>query len=123
MLKPVSFFLWLLALLLLGCQPPSGEQSYVVGGDADVGQELVTDYGCGACHDIPGIPGANATVGPPLDEWAERGYIAGALPNRPGNLVVWLMNPQAIEPGTAMPDLSISEQEALDISAYLYSLR
>lgn len=123
MLKPVSFFLWLLALLLLGCQPPSGEQSYVVGGDADVGQELVTDYGCGACHDIPGIPGANATVGPPLDEWAERGYIAGALPNRPGNLVVWLMNPQAIEPGTAMPDLLISEQEALDISAYLYSLR
>ncbi len=123
MLKPAGFFLWLLALLLLGCQPPSGEQSYVVGGDADVGQELVTDYGCGACHDIPGIPGANATVGPPLDEWAERGYIAGALPNRPGNLVVWLMNPQAIEPGTAMPDLLISEQEALDISAYLYSLR
>jgi cytochrome c len=55
--------------------------------------------------------------------WAERGYIAGALPNRPGNLVAWLMNPQAIEPGTAMPDLSISEQEALDMSAYLYSLR
>lgn len=123
MLKPVNVFLWLLALLLLGCQPPSGEQSYVVGGDAVVGQELVTDYGCGACHDIPGIPGANATVGPPLDEWAERGYIAGALPNRPGNLVAWLMNPQAIEPGTAMPDLLISEQEALDISAYLYSLR
>ena len=62
-------------------------------------------------------------MGPTLDEWAEHRYIAGALPNRPGHLVVWLKNPQAIEPGTAMPDLLISEQEALDISAYLYSLR
>ncbi len=123
MLKPLYTVPWLLlALLLWGCTPPVA-QSYVVGGDADVGQQLITDYGCGACHDIPGIPGANATVGPPLDDWAERGYIAGALPNRPGNLVAWLMNPQTIEPGTAMPDLSISEQEALDISAYLYSLR
>lgn len=123
MLKRLRTFPWLLlGLLLWGCTPPI-EQSYVVGGDADVGQQLIADYGCGACHDIPGIPGANATVGPPLDGWAERGYIAGALPNRPGNLVAWLMNPQAIEPGTAMPDLSISEQEALDMSAYLYSLR
>lgn len=122
MLKPAGSFLWLLALLLLGCTP-SGEQSYVVGGDAAVGEQLIFDYGCGACHDIPGIPGANASVGPPLEKWAERVYIAGVLPNRPGNLVQWLMTPQAVEPGTAMPDLSISEQEALDMSAYLYSLR
>jgi cytochrome c len=123
MLKPLRTLPWLLlALLLWGCTPPV-EQSYVVGGVADTGQQLIADYGCGACHDIPGIPGANATVGPPLGKWAERVYIAGALPNRPGNLVAWLMDPQAIEPGTAMPDLSISEQEALDMSAYLYSLR
>lgn len=114
--------LLLLALLLLGCTP-SGEQSYVVGGDIAVGEQLVTEYGCGSCHVIPGIPGANASVGPPLDEWAERVYIAGALPNRPGNLVAWLMDPQAIEPGTAMPNLAITEQEARDMSAFLYSLR
>ncbi|MBK8902567.1 MAG: c-type cytochrome [Anaerolineaceae bacterium] len=123
MLKTIRTFSWLLlALLLLGCTP-SGEQSYVVGGDVAVGEELVTAYGCGSCHVIPHIPGANATVGPPLTNWAERVYIAGALPNRPGNLVQWLMDPQAIEPGTAMPDLSITEQEARDMSAFLYSLR
>jgi cytochrome c len=32
-----------------------------------------------------------------------------------------LRNPQSIEPGTIMPDLGLSESEARDIAAYLYS--
>lgn len=34
----------------------------------------------------------------------------------------WVMNPQAVEPGTAMPDLGVSEPEARHIAAYLYTL-
>lgn len=95
----------------------------VEGGDVERGRVRIAAYGCGSCHAIPGVPGANATIGPPLDAYAERTYIAGSLRNRPDALVRWIMNPQAIEPGTAMPDLGVSEQDARDIAAYLYSLR
>jgi cytochrome c1 len=61
-------------------------------------------------------------VGPPLNAWSERQYIAGNLQNQPDNLIAWIMNPQAIEPGTAMPNMNIDEQEARDIAAYLYTL-
>lgn len=62
-------------------------------------------------------------VGPPLNGWSRRVYIAGNLPNRPEQLVRWLREPQAIEPGTAMPDLNVTEADARDMAAYLYSLR
>jgi len=69
------------------------------------------------------VRGAHSYVGPPLNDWAERHYIAGNLINTPENMIAWLRDPQAIEPGTAMPNLDLSEQAARDISAYLYSLR
>ena len=41
----------------------------------------------------------------------------------PANLVAWLMDPPAIDPLTAMPATGISEAEARDVAAYLYTLR
>jgi cytochrome c1 len=49
--------------------------------------------------------------------------VAGKLPNTPDQLVRWIQQPQAVEPGTAMPDLGVSLAEARDIAAYLYTLR
>ena len=95
----------------------------VPGGDVAQGRLLIRQYGCGSCHVIPGIPGANGTVGAPLTEFARRKYIAGALINTPDNLVTWIVNPQAIEPGTAMPYMGVREDEARDIAAYLATLR
>lgn len=118
---------WLLPflLLLLGCEAglPTERTEYVAGGNAERGRQVFAEYGCGSCHLIPNVPGAHSTVAPPLTYWADRVYIAGNLPNRPDNLVRWLMDPQAIEPGTAMPNLFVTEQDARDMSAYLYSLR
>jgi cytochrome c1 len=71
---------------------------------------------------IPGISGASGTVGPPLTDFSHRGYIAGELPNNGPNLIRWIMDPQAVEPGTAMPDLGIGQSEARDIAAYLFTL-
>jgi cytochrome c1 len=115
----------ILSLVVAGaCRQGSARaQHQVEGGDAARGRTLIGAYGCGGCHDIPGVPGANATVGPPLDAYAERAYIAGALENRPEALVRWIMNPQAIEPGTAMPYLGVKEDEARDMAAYLYTLQ
>jgi cytochrome c1 len=93
------------------------------GGDSVRGAIALRAYGCDACHTIPGIITANALVGPPLDAWAERQYIAGKLPNEPEYLIEWIRFPQAIEPGTVMPNLGVTEQDARDMGAYLYTLR
>lgn len=95
----------------------------VPGGDPGRGEVAIRSYGCGACHSVPGVDGADGMVAAPLDAYAERDYIAGARRNTPDDLILWIQNPQAIEPGTAMPDLGVTEADARDIAAYLYTLR
>lgn len=110
---------------LQACQGGKSPDGYAVytGGNWQRGQELIVKYRCGACHVIPGVYNANGKVGPPLIWFAQRTYIGGELPNSPQNLVRWLLDPKAVEPGTAMPDLGLSEQEARDVAAYLYTLK
>jgi cytochrome c1 len=68
------------------------------------------------------VSGANGLVGPPLDHFARRTYIAGEVINSADFLVRWIEVPQAIEPGTAMPNLGITEGQARSMAAYLYTL-
>ncbi len=95
----------------------------VVNGDAGRGKQAISRYGCGSCHVIPGVSGANNHVGPPLTEWNKRAYIAGKLPNDPDNLIDWIQQPQSVWPGNVMPNLGVTNQDARDIAAYLYTLR
>lgn len=106
-----------------GCDTEPPANLRVVDGDPEIGAAVIGHYGCGSCHEIPGISGAEGTVGPPLHRFGRRTYIAGILPNRPGNLMPFLQDPPAHAPGTAMPNLGLSEQEARDVAAYLYTLR
>lgn len=94
----------------------------VAGGDPARGRQALASHGCGACHVIPGVAGAVSWVGPPLNAYARRGYVAGLLPNRPEALVRWIRVPQAVSPGNAMPDLGVGEAAARDMAAYLYTL-
>lgn len=80
-------------------------------------------YGCGSCHTIPGIRGANVLVGPPLTRIASRSYLAGEIQNTPTNMVRWIQHPRQIEKGTVMPEMGVTETDARDIAAYLYMLR
>ncbi len=117
------FFLLVLGLLLSSCAQQVNLPARVVdGGDAQRGLVAIQEYGCPTCHTIPGVPGANGMVGPPLIDWSERQYIAGLMPNMPDNLIQWIMDPQQFEPGTIMPNMGVSEQDARDISAYLYTI-
>lgn len=95
---------------------------HIVSGDPVHGRVLIRNFGCGACHDIPGVTGARGTVGPGLRNFAARSYIAGILPNRTGNLIDWLVDPPLHNPRTAMPDMGVTASEAHDIAAYLYTL-
>ena len=110
-----------LSVLAAGCGKEHAMK--VDGGDAKRGEAAVERYGCAACHAIPGIANQGSNVGPPLHKLALRGYIGGVLPNTPADMVRWLQNPPAVDPRTAMPNLGISEAEAKDIAAYLYTLK
>ena len=92
-------------------------------GDPERGKQQIVAYGCGSCHVIPGVPGARGLVGPPLTHFANRAYIAGQVPNNGDFLVQWISVPQSIEPGTAMPNLGVSNGQARDIAAYLHTLK
>lgn len=126
MIRSTRGLLLLLALAaLVACGPDVRGVALgdVPGGDAARGKVAIGAYGCGSCHIVPGVPGAQGLVGPPLTGFARRRYIAGALPNTPENLTTWLRDPQAIEPGTIMPNLGIDDADARDLAAYLATLR
>jgi cytochrome c len=110
----------LVSVPLVEASPPVPTVQEVSGSDPARGRTLIGSYGCGSCHLIPGVPGANSLVGPPLTHYAKRSYIAGNLPNTPENLMRWLQFPQQVEPGTAMPNLNVTLADAHDIASYLY---
>jgi mono/diheme cytochrome c family protein/cytochrome c551/c552 len=83
------------------------------------GRVALSQYACQSCHVIPGIVGSQVQVGPELDRYAARKYVAGYMPNTPENLVRWLRAPQEIKPHSAMPNLGVTEQDAIDMAAYL----
>ncbi|HEY4116034.1 MAG TPA: c-type cytochrome [Rhizomicrobium sp.] len=112
-----------LAALSACNRPPESNPVAKNVGNPERGAQLIQYFGCGACHEIPGIAGADAMVGPPLDHFANRIYIAGVLRNTPDNLVLWIRKPQTVVPGNAMPQMGIDAPDARDIAAYLYTIQ
>ncbi|MBZ9874689.1 hypothetical protein LB542_28055 [Mesorhizobium sp. BR1-1-9] len=49
--------------------------------------------------------------------------VGGVLANNPENMIRWIRSARDINPHTAMPSTGITEQQARDITAYLYPLR
>jgi cytochrome c len=107
-------------ILLNGCAHVA--QS-ITGGDPQRGAAAIVRYGCGSCHTIGGISNARGLAGPPLTGIGSRIYIAGVLQNTPENLMRWIRDPKAVDEKTVMPKLGISETDAADIAAYLYTLK
>ncbi len=109
-----------LALAGLGAcapkRPPGGVQ-----GDPERGKIALTQYACQSCHLIPGLSGSKVYVGRPLSEMGRRKVLAGAVPNDQAGLVRWIRDPQSVDPNTAMPNMGVSERDAIDMSAYLLS--
>ena len=91
------------------------------GGDPHRGESMFIQYGCGSCHGLQHDRKAGGMVGPPLDGIAVRAMLAGKLPNQPDNMVRWIRDPQKVTPGTDMPDLHVSQRDARDITAFLYT--
>jgi len=99
-------------------------QAHVVpNGNPAAGQAAIVSYGCGSCHTIPGVPGANGTAAPSLAGWDNQQTILGQVPNTPDNLTRFIENPQAVVPGATMPNLNVTATDARNIAAYLYTLK
>jgi cytochrome c551/c552 len=93
------------------------------GGDPQAGQLAIQQYGCGSCHTIPGIPGANALVGPSLQQIASRNFIGGVLQNNGTNLIRWIQDAPSVDDKTAMPNVHVTPTDATNIATYLYTLQ
>ena len=119
---PLTLFLALMLTALPACSRSGGGVPADLG-DPKRGRQALAGFGCGACHQIPGIRGARGSVGPPLTSFARRSYIAGQLVNSPDNLISWIVDPQKVEPGTAMPNLGVVPAVTRDMAAYLYTLQ
>jgi cytochrome c1 len=93
-----------------------------VPGDPERGRLLIVAAGCGGCHTIAGVPGATGVAGPNITNVVLRPTISGTgMAYTPDTLTQWLLDPQAVKPGAGMPSVGLSEAEARDIAAFLYS--
>jgi cytochrome c1 len=104
-------------------QKRSERAMQIVGGNPSEAAKAMVRYGCGACHEIPGLRMPGGLAAQPLNGIFERRYVGGTVENTPSNLVGWIVNPKAYNARTAMPLTGISESEARDVAAYLYSRR
>jgi cytochrome c1 len=104
--------------------PPAVRRPPVDPSDRDeVAKLALRQYACTACHTVPGTIDSAPQVGPPLAGFGQRTMIAGRLPNTEDDLVAWLMAPQKIKPGTAMPDMGVTPEHARQMAQYLRALR
>jgi mono/diheme cytochrome c family protein len=87
------------------------------------GKRALEQFGCIACHEIPGLVGPEARLGPTLEGIGSRTMLGGVLPNSPSNMALWLRAPQAFSPHSAMPMLGVAERDARDMAAYLATLK
>ena len=112
----------LVPLCLAACgREPATFEAQTRGNPAEGGR-LMHQFGCPACHRIPGVGRADGLVGPSLAGLRERVYLGGVVPNTADNLVTWIQNPRALSPKTAMPNVGASAEQARHMAAYLYSL-
>jgi len=107
---------------LAACNSGGPAPARLTGGDIKQGKLLLAQYQCGVCHQITGVAAARGQLAPPLDSFGQRSYIAGSLPNTPQMLARWLIDPASLKPGTSMPAMGVSEEDARHMAAYLYSL-
>jgi|SRR5450755_923946 cytochrome c len=94
----------------------------LTGGAPEAGRTKLAMRACGSCHVIPGVPRAEGKSAPSLAGWSGRRTFLNNVPNTPAELEKWLDKPSHRKPGTNMPDIALSPQDARDMTAYLFSI-
>jgi mono/diheme cytochrome c family protein len=113
---------FLTLLMLSACKAPPEERHHMPEASAARGREIIARVGCASCHAIPGIRWPEGRLGPSLHGFARSNLIAGKLPNKPDILADYVRRAPDVLPGTTMPAMPITEEEARHVVAYLYTL-
>jgi len=101
---PAEFGTWQQQQLQLPQFPTAGE--------AAKGQQIFQEKTCIVCH--------AKGIGPDLTHVGSRETLAaGVLENSPDNMAKWLKNPQAVKPGSYMPNFNLTDTEIKALVAYL----
>jgi cytochrome c oxidase subunit 2 len=112
---PAAFEAWRRAQVAPARPPDTPEKAS--------GEALFTSLPCALCHTIRGTP-AGGRTGPDLTHLATRRTIAaGTLPNTRGHLAAWIVDPQGVKPGNAMPQNLMAAADLLALVDYLGSLQ
>jgi cytochrome c oxidase subunit 2 len=92
-------------------------------GQAALGEQEFMKAACVGCHTINGTA-AQGKVGPNLTHLGSRFIFAGGVgTNTYESMQAWLADPQAIKPGTLMPNLHLSQSQINDIVTFLVNLK
>jgi cytochrome c oxidase subunit 2 len=87
------------------------------------GREVFLTHACLMCHTIRGTD-AGSRFGPDLTHLASRNMIAAeTLPNTPGALAGWILDPQRIKPGVEMSPNPLAPDDLQALLAYLRTLQ
>jgi cytochrome c oxidase subunit 2 len=87
------------------------------------GQQVFLTKTCSMCHTVMGTT-AGGRVGPDLTHLASRSSLAaGWLPNTPGHLAGWIVDPQQIKPGVRMPQNNLDAEDLRALLEYLEGLQ
>lgn len=86
------------------------------------GREAFLGGACVYCHRIDGT-NATSDYGPDLTHLASRRTLAaGILPNTRGDLAGWIVDPQHLKPGNAMPAMRLEGDQLQALLDYLETL-
>ena len=104
-------------------QPAREPAADAAGDELRRGRDVFLQGPCVTCHTIRGTE-AGARLGPELTHVGSRMTLAaGTLPNTRDHLAKWVVNAQAVKPGSRMPPIALSATELEPLLAYLRSLR
>ncbi len=112
--SPAAYRAWLANMSAVAPRPTTPAEQ--------TGERVFMSNQCASCHRIAGTA-AQGEVGPDLSHLANRTTLAAlTIPNTPPQLARWIRNPQAIKPGSRMPDLGLSTTQVNSLVSYLDSL-
>jgi len=108
---------------LAGCGDKSDPPRTLAGANPADGLAIIERVGCASCHAVPGVRWPAGATASSLENFGDSPLISGRLPNQPDTLVRFLRDAPSLDPQTAMPPMPLSEADARDVAAYLYTLR
>jgi len=99
------------------------QQPAAVETNAAEGRKTFFANSCVNCHTIKGTT-AQGKFGPDLTHLMSRVTLAaGAAPNTPGSLRLWVRDPQKAKVGCLMPNMQLTDEQVDQIAAYLQTLK